>query len=54
MGKRKASLEKLTVDHKKPYSRGGTDDIDNLQCLCSKCNIKKANIYPYHYQGSKL
>jgi 5-methylcytosine-specific restriction endonuclease McrA len=37
------STEKLTVDHKIPVSRGGTDDEVNLQCLCFPCNVKKSN-----------
>ena len=31
----------LEVDHIIPISRGGTDDLDNLQTLCSKCNGSK-------------
>lgn len=30
---------RLTVDHIVPVSRGGTNDLDNLQLLCEKCNI---------------
>jgi hypothetical protein len=33
----------LEVDHILPRSKGGTDDIDNLQTLCKKCNIGKSN-----------
>ena len=33
--------ENLTIDHIKPVSRGGIDDISNLQILCSKCNRVK-------------
>ncbi len=33
----------LHVDHILPRSKGGTDQIGNLQTLCSKCNIGKSN-----------
>ena len=31
----------LTVDHKTPQSKGGTDHIENLQLLCAACNSSK-------------
>lgn len=31
----------LTVDHIWPYSRGGTNALDNLQTLCKPCNVSK-------------
>lgn len=33
--------EKLTVDHILPLSRGGTDDLSNLQFLCISHNSSK-------------
>ena len=33
----------LQVDHKKPRSLGGTDDMDNLTLLCDPCNRLKSN-----------
>jgi 5-methylcytosine-specific restriction endonuclease McrA len=32
---------KLTVDHVIPISRGGTNDIGNIQPLCRRCNQSK-------------
>jgi hypothetical protein len=33
----------LHVDHIKPRSHGGKDELTNLQTLCLKCNIGKSN-----------
>lgn len=33
----------LHVDHIKPRSHGGKDELENLQTLCLKCNIGKSN-----------
>lgn len=35
------SVEKLTVDHITPLSRGGDNSLENLQILCLVCNSKK-------------
>lgn len=34
----------LHIDHKIPVSKGGTDELDNLQTLCSKCNLNKSDV----------
>lgn len=33
----------LHVDHVRPLSRGGTDDLDNLRFLCASCNSRKGD-----------
>lgn len=34
----------LDIDHIIPLTAGGTNELENLQLVCRKCNIKKSNI----------
>jgi hypothetical protein len=36
----------LHVDHVHPWSEGGETVLENLQTLCSKCNLGKSNLLP--------
>ncbi|HIY39301.1 MAG TPA: HNH endonuclease, partial [Candidatus Agathobaculum merdigallinarum] len=34
----------LHIDHIMPWSKGGETIMENLQTLCSKCNLGKSNL----------
>lgn len=43
---RKILFEDMTLDHVKPLSMGGEDNVNNLSCTCEPCNFFKGNILP--------
>jgi hypothetical protein len=40
----------LQVDHVIPWSRGGTDDRDNLRPACKRCNMEKLDFTPEEWR----
>ena len=40
-------MTNLTVDHIYPLSKGGSDELDNLQFLCQKHNSEKGSKFPH-------
>ena len=38
------SFKRFTIDHKRPISKGGTDDFRNLQAVCYSCNQMKNSL----------
>mgnify|MGYP002641066439 FL=1 len=41
----------LTVDHKVPLNRGGTDDNSNLTCSCFICNQLKGSLNDIEFES---
>jgi 5-methylcytosine-specific restriction endonuclease McrA len=41
--KKPVSKTEATLEHIKPISRGGTDDIDNLSISHAVCNMRRGN-----------
>jgi len=43
---------KYHIDHRIPLSLGGSNNPDNLQLLCPKCNLAKSSKHPDEYEQS--
>ncbi len=46
----KETAEDSTVDHYIPFSRGGSNDEDNLVCACRECNELKDDMMPEEFR----
>lgn len=44
-------FKKMTVDHIKPLSQGGTNEFSNLQLACYSCNRLKNNFMEAEFYG---
>ncbi len=41
------------IDHKTPVSRGGRNDLENLQLTCARCNLRKGAMTHDEFLASK-
>lgn len=44
------TTDDLSIDHKTPEMHGGTNDFDNLQTACRKCNAQKRDLTDQEYR----
>ena len=50
----KFPLNKLTIDHVVPKSKGGTDDHTNRVLCCFDCNQEKRDMYPWFKENEQM
>lgn len=44
----------MTIDHIFPRSKGGSDQLENLQCMCSNCNRLKSDNEQWMYSPTRF
>lgn len=43
---RKITYDKMSLDHILPLAMNGDDNVSNLQCTCTACNLFKGSVLP--------
>ena len=47
--KEELTIKEISLDHKYPLSRAGTNSLDNLQIICKKCNRLKSDLTNFEF-----